>query len=404
MKKWWAPVVLACCMMYAPSVWSNDNTPIALTKAKRQVMSEFDRLDEGLKHAAARLGTSGLTGAAARETLAKLCASFGYAVDCAAIDTKGIMQTLAPAAYRRYEGADISSQEQVRRMMQGRVPLLSSVFMSVEGFAAVDAEYPVTAPDGSFLGSVSLLFKPEKFLGDMIRPLVQGMPMDVWAMEKGGLILYDADPPQIGLNLFRSPRYEPYPSLLELGRIIAREPSGEGTYTFPDRTTKKAVVKTAYWQTVSIYGTDWRLVAIHVEPEKTGPPATRANASDLERRLAAFAENKTFVTALVRGRNKTARAFMKKFHKETPNVYAIQWIDSKGVSRFGYPGENSLKNYDFRTGRMQGDAQMLKAVEEKKPTAFDLPLFEGNLGRFTLKPVFSGKRYLGMVSVIVLKK
>jgi hypothetical protein len=95
---------------------------------------------------------------------------------------------------------------------------------------------------------------------------------------------------------------------------------------------------------------------------------------------------------------------MKKFHKETPNVYAIQWIDSKGVSRFGYPGENSLKNYDFRTGRMQGDAQMLKAVEGKKPTAFDLPLFEGNLGRFTLKPVFSGKRYLGMVSVIVLKK
>ena len=67
----------------------------------------------------------------------------------------------------------------------------SAVFRSVEGFDAADAEYPVIAPDGRFIGSVSLLFKPETFLENILHPLVRGLPVDIWVMEPGGRILFD---------------------------------------------------------------------------------------------------------------------------------------------------------------------------------------------------------------------
>jgi hypothetical protein len=88
-------------------------------------------------------------------------------------------------------------------------------------------------------------------------------------MERGGYILYDADKKQIGLNLFDSPLYQPCPSLLKLGRQIAQDPTGVGNYNFVDRITKKVVTKNTYWQTASMYSTDWRLVGIHVESKKS---------------------------------------------------------------------------------------------------------------------------------------
>lgn len=71
------------------------------------------------RQATVQLGVSGLTGDAARTVLAELCGSFSYAVDCATLDPKGKMLTIEPAAYRHFEGTDISEQEQVKRIFEG---------------------------------------------------------------------------------------------------------------------------------------------------------------------------------------------------------------------------------------------------------------------------------------------
>ena len=205
--------------------------------------AEFARLDNGLKRAAQALGETGLTGEKARPILAGLCGEFGYAVDCAAVDSGGTMVTIEPAPYRHHEGKNIGGQEQVKRIIRTRRPVLSDVFRAVEGFEAADAEYPVITPEGKFIGSVSLLFKPETFLGDLIAPLVKATPVDIWAMEKGGRILYDIDTPQIGLNLFSAPLYRPYAELLGLGRRIAASPEGNGAYRFMRGPAKRVVKK-----------------------------------------------------------------------------------------------------------------------------------------------------------------
>lgn len=260
----------------APALSAND-APAALSLTCRGIEREFGRLDAALKRAAQTLGRTGLTGEPARAALAELCGGFDAAVDCAAVDRSGRMVAIEPAPFRVHEGKDIGAQEQVRRLMKTGKPVLSRVFRSVEGLYAIDAEYPVSAPDGRRLGAVSLLFLPEKLLGGVIVPLVQGDPtnsaspgqggLQIWAMEDTGRILYDVDAREIGQDLFTAPIYKPYPSLIRLGRQIARRSAGGGVYEFLKDADERTVMrKRAHWQTVSLYGTAWRLVAVQPSP------------------------------------------------------------------------------------------------------------------------------------------
>lgn len=200
-------MVVALWMVFVSPGRCATDLPILLPLAQQQITEEFGRLDGGLKGAAEQLRVTGLTGEKARAILNNLCGDFSYAVDCTAVDARDRMVAVEPVPFRYLEGSDISWQEQVIGVQKSRKPVPSAVFRSVEGFDAADAEYPVIAPDGRFIGSVSLLFKPETFLENILHPLVRGLPVDIWVMEPGGRILFDSDRSQVGLNLFTSLRY-----------------------------------------------------------------------------------------------------------------------------------------------------------------------------------------------------
>jgi hypothetical protein len=388
----------AMCLVEAPPV---------LASAKQHVAQEFDRLDTALKQAAEMLGATGLTGDKARPALTKLCNNFDYAVDCATVDLQGKMITIEPAPYRQFEGKDISAQEQVKRVIKSGRPVMSSVFRSVEGFPAVDVEYPVVTPAGQRLGQVSILFQPEKLMREIIVPLTQGTPVDIWAMEKSGLILYDADAPEIGLNLFTSSLYQPYKSLVNLGRRIAAKPEGNGIYKFRSHLSPAIVQKNAFWETISLYGTEWRLVSIHVEKQNpTSVTGGLIPSETLEKKLENFAVSKSLKKALSAsaGDSKQSRRLFQKFYEEAPGIYSVQWMDEKGINRFGYPAENSLQDYNYHDGRTLTDQHFLKILDKRKSAVYEKPLLEGKTGIFTFRPVFQQDRYLGMVYYIRLKQ
>lgn len=381
------------------------NQPVLLTTAEQQVTVAFDRLDTGLKKAAGKLGTTGLTGEGARQVLTEVCKQFSFAVDCATVDTKGRLTTIEPALYRGFEGTDISAQEQVKQMLKLHKPVTSQVFRSVEGYDAVDVEYPIFNPEGRFIGSVSVMFKPEKFLGEIIKPLVKGVPLDIWAMEQGGRILYDSNPAQVGLNIFTSSAYQPYKQLVLLAQKIAATPQGDGVYRFKkEHLTGPDVDKKAYWTSVSLFGVSWRLVGIHLEQNaKERISWSPAAAVTAEQALDAFAADTTLKAALTDGDKDTIMKLFGQFYKATPGIYSVQWIDSKGVNRFGFPVENSLSEYDCNAGTAASDRQFLRILNKQNPDVFEAPLFEGRTGYFVFKPVFRDGRYLGMVYTIKLK-
>ena len=241
---------------------SGGGEPAELSAASGDIQAALDRLDGDLAAAAKKLAVTGLDTPAARDVLRRLAAAHPDVVDFSTVSATGVMLAVEPQAYSSAEGSDISGQEQIVRLHKTLRPVLSKTFLAVEGFAAVDLEWPVSGDDGSLAGSVSALLQTDAFIGDIVDQVTLQADVDkLWAMDTDGLILYDPDAEQAGTNLFLDPMYQPYTDLLALGREIARRPTGSGSYEFLAKGSTTPIVKDATWDSVGLHGTQWRIVA-----------------------------------------------------------------------------------------------------------------------------------------------
>lgn len=175
--------------------------PPALIEAQKAIQKTLDSLDASLEGAARDLAKEeNLNSPRVRPILGKLCADAprGCIVDCCTVDPAGRIAAMEPETFRSHEGADISTQEQVVRLHQTRQPVLSLHMTMVEGFDAVDLEWPVVGEGGSFKGSVSVLIRPEALIEAAIRPAIEGLPVSIWVMQRNGRILYDVHRDETG--------------------------------------------------------------------------------------------------------------------------------------------------------------------------------------------------------------
>ncbi len=88
----------------------------------------------------------------------------------------------------------------------------------VEGFYAVDLEWPILGEGKALKGSVSMLIKPEVIIDGCGQTSIEGLPVSIWVMQKNGRILYDVHKDEIGRDLFADPVFKPYEQLLGLGK------------------------------------------------------------------------------------------------------------------------------------------------------------------------------------------
>ncbi|MEJ2696207.1 MAG: cache domain-containing protein [Candidatus Sulfobium sp.] len=380
--------------------------PPFLLEMEKEVTSALERMNRDVAAAAEAVSKEGLEGPRVRRILKDLCSSHPYAVDCSAVDPEGTMVVVEPEKYAEFEGSDIGSQEQIIRLHKSKKPVLGTVIRSVEGFDAVDFEYPIFSPGGGFAGSVSMLIRPEMLLESAASSVVQGMPVDVWVMQKDGRILYDPDKEEVGRMLFEDPIYKPFPQLLALGRLIAGKRKGTGSYEFLGRGLKRPVRKDAYWTTVGLGDTEWRVVLTHAgvegasTTEKSGKEVKTLSSEGSLRRMA----GSDYLTAALSA-NDTGkiRTIFKKFYSEYGGLYSVQWVDARGINRYGYPEENSLVDVDFNTLDVPSSKYILKAISERGESSFDCRLAEGKEGSFFMVPVHEGDRYLGMLYTIRIR-
>lgn len=380
----------------------NAMAPI-ISELEKELSLKLNRIDTELAVAAQGLSKTGLRGLEARKILQNLCRTTPFAVDCATIDSAGTMLIVEPEEYRMFEGADLGKQEQVVRLQKTRKPVLSEVFLTVEGFDAVDIEHPVFSPQGKFLGAVSILVKPESLLASVATDIVQGLPIDVWAMQTDGRILYDPDREEIGRMLFSDPVYQPFLQLQTLGARISKVRSGSGNYEFLGKGLNKPVTKSAYWTSVGLYGTEWRVVATHALADDSAQAKrelSELGVNSSEEALRELAGRTELQNALAGYDRATIQHLFSKFIAEQYGIYSIQWVDAHGVNRDGYPEENSLTNYDFHSGKTPASKSILRALFEKNENSFEAPLVEGREGNFFLVPVRKGDAYLGMIYII----
>jgi hypothetical protein len=242
--------------------WAGQPTLMpAVESFAREAQASLEHLDRNLARAARDLAQSGgLAGPEAREALRALLKSSPQAIDVCAVDLQGRMVAIEPEAYRQLEGSDISGQEQVRRLWQGKRPVMSQVLRTVEGIEAVDMEHPVFNGNGDLLGSVSVLFRPEALLEAAWDKTETHQDLEPWAMDAAGRIIHDQDKHEVDRLLFSDDLYQGFPQLLAMGRRMLAEPRGGGMYSFPAQGGRQALTKDCAWATVELHGVWWRLV------------------------------------------------------------------------------------------------------------------------------------------------
>jgi hypothetical protein len=239
----------------------------ALEKAKAGIAATFVSIDKSLSGAAKELSKVDLKGEDARNILNVLCKDRPYVVDCSIIDTTGTMIVVEPAEYKKHEGSDISTQAHIVSFLKTQKPVLSGVFHSVEGIEVIDFNYPIFSDKGEFLGAVSMLVKQDALADDVLMPLVKNLACKAWMMQKDGLIIYDPDPNQVGKNIFTDELFLPFRDLVSFSKTVAGSRDGAGSYDFYSKglENKTVVKKSAVWDTVSLYGTEWRIIIMEAD-------------------------------------------------------------------------------------------------------------------------------------------
>ncbi|MFH1027385.1 MAG: BMP family ABC transporter substrate-binding protein, partial [Pseudomonadota bacterium] len=231
-----------------------------LSQLQGEIMTGLKKLDGDLQRSARALSGRDLKGVYARDVLKRLYGANPYIISCETVSNQGIMMVVEPPEHSASEGSDISAQAHMVKLFKTKKPVMSGSFRSVEGPDAAVIHHPIFSSDLRFAGSVSALFAPEYLLSSIIGPVASNLPVDIFLMQKDGLMIYDVDPKQIGLNVFHDPLYKPFPELLALAGKVASANEGTGVYRFYQQGSEAPVTKVAYWRTAALHGVQWRFV------------------------------------------------------------------------------------------------------------------------------------------------
>jgi hypothetical protein len=230
------------------------------------VQSKLSNLNNAASDAAAKIAKTGLQGKETRDILSGLCKKYPYLLDCSTADPNGKMITVEPEAYRKYEGTETSTSDQSRQFLKelstNKKPLLSSVFRAVEGVDAVVLVSPIVSEKGEYLGNIAALFKPEDLLGETIKPAADVRAMEVDVVQTNGRTIYSTEAAQDNTNLLTDEKFKGYPELVAMGVKMAAEKTGSAKYTYLSHKTNQSVKKTAFWTSVSLNGTEWRMLGV----------------------------------------------------------------------------------------------------------------------------------------------
>jgi hypothetical protein len=226
-----------------------------------EINQELLRLDGLVSDACQKLSTTGLTGTEADQVLNDLYTqNSNIIVNAATSDKNDILVAVQPSNYSNIIGEDIANQEQNIEMHRTMRPALSNLIGLVEGFPGIVMVAPIFNTNGQFIGALSIVFLPYELVHPIVADSSQGI-YTIYALQSNGTLIYDAGAEQ-GKNIFTDADYQGYDSLQTFIHQVVGAQAGYGTYSYYDDLAqgRPLVSKDAYWTTIGIYNTNWRLV------------------------------------------------------------------------------------------------------------------------------------------------
>ncbi len=260
-----------CLQTEQSSVPLSDNTKAhaemlqILSSLQGDINTRLLSLDKTAAETAAELSEMGLDGSCACnfQSLTTLLYADPSGKTVITVGRDGTVLTGLPAAKTEMlMGKNLGNQTAIQDLFSTRQALMSDLILLEQGGYAAVIEYPVFTGDDTMIGLVSLSFAPDEIIGKYAVQAVEGTPYTIMAAQTDGRVLYDADAEEIGKETFNESLYENFPEIPDFAHHYGGNWSGYDTYAFYDTGFGRVVQKEAYWTTIGIHGTEWRLIII----------------------------------------------------------------------------------------------------------------------------------------------
>jgi len=244
---------------------NKEEMALILINSQATINNELLRLDRLLLNASQQLSTTGLTGPGAEKILNDLYTKDSdIIINAATADKNDILLAVRPITFSNITGQDIKDQEQNIEMHKTMRPALSSLTPLVEGFPGIAMVSPVFDTNQQLIGSLSIIFQSYQLIHPIVKDSAKGI-YTIYALQKDSTLIYDANSEEQGKNIFVDQEYQGYTELQNFIHHVIDTRSGYGTYSYFDDLveSRPLVSKEAYWTTIGIYNTNWRLVIAH---------------------------------------------------------------------------------------------------------------------------------------------
>ncbi|MCW4025685.1 MAG: CHASE domain-containing protein [Candidatus Bathyarchaeota archaeon] len=248
----------------SPNQSTNDTVRVGMVDTINQIQvqadAEIDRMGQSLIYASEQLTTSGLTGTQADTILSALAANSTFIVDAGTQNLDRIMVAVQPPEYNSIIGMDVGEQKWLNpNPLSAITPVMTPVIPMVENFSGVAIAAPVFDSNRDLIGVVSVIFDPQVLLDAVISEVTQDPQYEFTVMQPNGLMMFDSNPDAQGKNLFTNSEFADNTDIINVGHQIAQDSAGYSTYATGDDQQKQC-----YWNTISNYGGEWRLIIHHI--------------------------------------------------------------------------------------------------------------------------------------------
>ncbi|RJP86420.1 MAG: PAS domain S-box protein [Desulfobacteraceae bacterium] len=163
-------------------------------------------------------------------------------------------------------GSDISGQAHIRQILETHQPVVSEVFMAVQGYRTVACHVPVFEK-GEFKGSLAVLFPFHLLAEEFIKNITIGQGGYAWVISQQGVVLYNPVPGIIGKTVFEIFRNSPSAISMAQEMISGKEGAARYTVDLTQTNGMEKTVKQAVYYPIHLGNTIWSIAIATPEKE-----------------------------------------------------------------------------------------------------------------------------------------
>jgi serine/threonine-protein kinase len=234
----------------------------ALNDVKVTLITQFNQFNNAMNMSALRLKSSGLSGNDAVNCLKGLNETLEFVNVAGTIDMQGRRLEIYPQGYFTEAGlsSTIPEVEKISEHIRRGEKHLSLMCSTKPGLNEVYYFVPVKDANNVVQGAVYIQIEITKMLRDIIEPQITGRQLNIWVLQRDGIILYDTSSNEIGLNVFKDKPFTDYPDLVKCAKEIVARESGTGMYSYITKGKEKLQRKRAQWNTFFCANRQWRII------------------------------------------------------------------------------------------------------------------------------------------------